>query len=200
MMKRTPLQRKTPLKAKSGLKTKKPLKAKTSLKSNSTLRAKTPIKSKCDIDRKVIDFSKKTPLKRKTKKPPTKAESQHLNRVASLGCVVCRNLGYGVTPLDMTAIHHIREGQGMAQRASHYEAFGLCGAHHQHGGYGIAIHAGQEEWEKRYGNESSLLFQTYTMLMETYPSEYTVNELPFSIQKLLREDDDGDADSKRFAS
>jgi hypothetical protein len=46
----------------------------------------------------------------------TKDDKRWLADVASLGCVVCRNLGYGASPAE---IHHIRTGQGIAQRADH---------------------------------------------------------------------------------
>ena len=81
----------------------------------------------------------------------------YLAAVASLGCVVCRNLGYGDTPAN---VHHIRLGQGASQRASDYLVIPLCATHHQHGGYGVAIHAGQEAWEALYGSELELLAQT----------------------------------------
>lgn len=58
----------------------------------------------------------------------TKAEKAHLDRVARLGCSLCRHLGYGETPAQL---HHIREGQGMGQRASHYLVVPLCPEHHQ---------------------------------------------------------------------
>lgn len=41
----------------------------------------------------------------------TKDDKRWLEDVASLGCVVCRNLGYGATPAE---VHHIRKGQGIA--------------------------------------------------------------------------------------
>jgi hypothetical protein len=91
----------------------------------------------------------------KVKKPPTKAEQAHMSKVAALGCVVCRNLGYGETP---AAIHHIRTGQG-AKRASHYEAIPLCPNHHQWGGYGVAFHAGKQAFEENFGSEIDLLKQ-----------------------------------------
>ncbi|MHB0806028.1 Ref family recombination enhancement nuclease [Stutzerimonas nitrititolerans] len=91
----------------------------------------------------------------------TKAESTHLSRVAALGCIVCRNLGYGESP---AACHHIRAGQGMSQRASHFEVIPLCGAHHQTGGHGVAIHAGQKTWEAKYGTELELLAQVRRLL------------------------------------
>ena len=75
----------------------------------------------------------------------TKDDKRWLEDVASLGCVVCRNLGYGATPAE---VHHIRKGQGIAQRADH-----------RTGGHGVAIHAGQKTWEENYGTESELLDQ-----------------------------------------
>ena len=52
-----------------------------------------------------------------------KAEKEHLSKVASVGCIVCRNLGFGESPAE---IHHVRTGQGMGQRASNYKAIPLC--------------------------------------------------------------------------
>jgi len=52
---------------------------------------------------------------------------QYKNKVASLGCMACRILGYGETPAQL---HHVREGQGMAQRASDWLVIPLCVEHH----------------------------------------------------------------------
>jgi hypothetical protein len=52
----------------------------------------------------------------------------------------------------------------MGQRASHFDAIGLCPTHHRTGGYGVAIHAGQKEWESRYGTELELLEYTREMM------------------------------------
>ena len=86
----------------------------------------------------------------------TKSEQQHLDRVAALCCVVCKNLGYPDSP---AGIHHVRTGQGGAQRASHFETLPLCAAHHQDGGYGVAYHAGSKIWQQNYGTELDLLAQ-----------------------------------------
>ena len=56
--------------------------------------------------------------------------------VASLGCVLCEDLGLGETPANL---HHVREGQGMSQRSSDWLVVPLCKEHHQgatgiHGG------------------------------------------------------------------
>lgn len=58
----------------------------------------------------------------------TAAEKRHLDRVARLGCILCRHLGYGNTP---ASIHHPRFAVGMAQRESHFLAIPLCHEHHQ---------------------------------------------------------------------
>jgi len=88
-------------------------------------------------------------------------DRQHLARVAALGCQVCRNLGFPDSPCE---IHHIRSGQGMGQRAKHDRAIGLCHLHHRTGGYGVALHAGQKEWERLYGTELELLEQVNQLL------------------------------------
>ena len=91
----------------------------------------------------------------------TKSEKRHLQRVADLGCIVCRKVYFCKTPAE---IHHIRAGQGMAQRAGHFETIPLCPPHHRTGGYGVAIHAGRESWEEAYGTESELLEQVRELL------------------------------------
>ena len=84
------------------------------------------------------------------KKKPNKAEREHMGKVADLGCLIC------AMP---ASVHHITTGVGMGQRASHYDTIPLCPTHHQHGGYGVAIHAGKKEWESLYGTELELLDQ-----------------------------------------
>lgn len=93
----------------------------------------------------------------------TKAEQRHLERVVALGCIVCRNEGLGESP---ATIHHIRAGQGGSQRSSHFEVLPLCPAHHQNGGHGVAIHAGRQTWENKYGTETELLVQVLYELGE----------------------------------
>lgn len=87
----------------------------------------------------------------------TAAERRHLGRLAAMGCIVCLREGFGETPCE---IHHLRHGQGMSQRASHYQAIGLCHTHHRTGGYGVAFHAGPKAFEDRFGSESDLLIDT----------------------------------------
>lgn len=76
----------------------------------------------------------------------TKQERAHLSRLADLGCVLCLRLGFHGTPAE---IHHIRTGQGMSQRASHYDAIPLCPRCHRgdDGLHGM----GRKAFERFYG-------------------------------------------------
>lgn len=56
------------------------------------------------------------------------AGARHMGKVAALGCVVCRRLELGQTPAE---VHHIRDGQGAAQRASDFLTVPLCPEHHR---------------------------------------------------------------------
>ena len=100
---------------------------------------------------------KRTAMKKKARKPATKAERDHMGVVAGLCCVVCRNLGYGDSPAE---VHHVRYLAGGGQRSSNLDTIPLCPPHHRLGGYGVAFHAGPEEFERRYGTEAELLEQT----------------------------------------
>lgn len=50
------------------------------------------------------------------------------SKVAAIGCILCRHLDLGETP---AMLHHVREGQGMSQRASDWLVVPLCREHHQ---------------------------------------------------------------------
>jgi len=88
-------------------------------------------------------------------KKATKVDREYMSKVAELGCIICSDfLGIPDSP---ASIHHIRSGQGLGQRASHKDILPLCHQHHQGGGLGVAIHAGQKTWEEKYATESELL-------------------------------------------
>ena len=91
----------------------------------------------------------------------TKAEREHMIRVARLGCLACKKDGY-LTP--EVELHHPRHGVGMGRKASHYDVLPLCHAHHRTGGHGIAFHAGKQAWEAKYGTETELLEEVQTLL------------------------------------
>lgn len=89
-----------------------------------------------------------------------KSEQQHVDRVATLGCVACYvQFGEWGTPGE---IHHIKEGQGAAQRAGWDKVLCLCVGHHRHDDKRadkVAIHGntGRKTFVKRYGSEGDLL-------------------------------------------
>lgn len=85
-----------------------------------TLQRKTPLRSTSTL--------KRSPMRKKARKTRTKAESAYHDRVAQLGCILCDLLGYPQVP---ATLHHLREGQGMAQRASHWLVIPLCPVCHQ---------------------------------------------------------------------
>jgi len=93
-----------------------------------------------------------------------KDEKAHYKKLFEFGCIVCRNVGFGYSAPH---IHHIRHGVGLAMRSHWSLAIPLCPLHHQNGGHGVALHAGQKTFEEKYGTESELLNQTLTILNST---------------------------------
>ena len=83
----------------------------------------------------------------------TKAEKRYLDRVASLPCQCCGAEGVHV--------HHVREGQGMAQRAQNCLAVALCPACHT-GSQGI--HGDRRLLKARKLDEMDLLAKTIEAL------------------------------------
>ncbi len=62
----------------------------------------------------------------------TKAERIHMDKVANLGCLICRKQGNLYSPAEL---HHIRDVTltGLGQRSKHTEIIPLCIAHHRIG-------------------------------------------------------------------
>jgi hypothetical protein len=92
-----------------------------------------------------------------------KDEKRHYDKLAQLGCIVCRREGWGYSAPH---IHHIRTGAGIGRKNHWSLAIPLCPNHHQHGGYGIALHAGQKEFEKKFGTEAELLAETLNLIKD----------------------------------
>lgn len=92
----------------------------------------------------------------------TRSEKQWLDRVAGLGCYLCRHLGHGPTPAQ---IHHLREGQGMAQRGSNWTVIPLCDRHHANSSQD-GIHGGRKAWKLAQVDEMDALADTIERLME----------------------------------
>lgn len=82
-------------------------------------------------------------------KKPASSERQHMERVAKQPCIACGNHG--------VQVHHIREGQGLSQRAAHFLTIPLCSACHSGA---LSIHMTKRQFEKIYGDELTLLNRT----------------------------------------
>lgn len=96
----------------------------------------------------------------------TKAERQHLSRLAELGCVACLIQGTPGTPAEM---HHPRTGTGMGRRASHMDALPLCPPHHR-GTAGLSvpsIHGSKRAFIEAFGTEAELLEKVRELLQIT---------------------------------
>lgn len=83
----------------------------------------------------------------------TKSEREHMARVASLPCACCGQ--YGVQ------VHHIRDGQGMSQRASNFLTVPLCPECHT-GQYGV--HGDKSRMRARKQSELDWLADTIEKL------------------------------------
>jgi hypothetical protein len=90
----------------------------------------------------------------------TKAVQRHKDSAAQLGCYLCRHLGYGPTPAQL---HHVREGQGMAQRASDWLVVPLCDKHHANSSPD-GIHGGRKAWKLAQVDEMDALADTLERL------------------------------------
>ena len=82
---------------------------------------------------------------------------KHYGRIAGLGCILCRHLGYLDTPAE---IHHIRR---LGNVRNDSPVIPLCPEHHRgnSGVHGL----GKKGFAKRYGlTEENLLEQTNKLL------------------------------------
>jgi hypothetical protein len=84
------------------------------------------------------------------------AKNKYYDKVADLGCILCRKLGYDGTPCE---IHHIRR----AGRRSDAPVIGLCPSHHRGD---IGVHGmGRKAFERHYQTtEEKLLAWTEELL------------------------------------
>lgn len=81
---------------------------------------------------------------KKKKEGQSTREKAHLDLIRSTPCVVCRMMGF--VNHRRSDPHHVKEGQGMACKASDYETIPLCPRHHTIGQKGEAYHADPGSW------------------------------------------------------
>jgi len=89
-----------------------------------------------------------------------KHRKEHMSKVARLGCIVCKQMGYPDTPCEL---HHIKEkGKSkMGKKASDYEVIGLCYLHHR-GDQGY--HHSPKKFNAKWGSQKELLDFTLTQV------------------------------------
>jgi hypothetical protein len=124
--------------------------------------------------------------KTRRRAPATPAEKAHMRDTVSLGCIACQKDRIKACP--HTSIHHVREGYGAGQRASNWEVIPLGEPHHQGNlepepgaPKAIAFHKAERTFRARYGNEITLLKETWERLgldFEKLP-EYRGSEPPW---------------------
>lgn len=93
-------------------------------------------------------------------KPGRVEDPAHLARVRSLPCIACEL--NGLAQFTPTEAHHIRDGQGMGQKAGDDEAIPLCVFHHRTGFSSIHLAPATFKW--LYGTERRLLAMTLERL------------------------------------
>lgn len=157
-MKRTPLERSTPMRRKGSMGPGR----------------KAPRKARQDGHAIMLTTRKPDPrpskAQRKNRGPATKSEKEFMARVRRLGCLACRHdTGQWVAP----ALHHIRQDYGK-KRASNWEVLPLCEGHHQGllDGTKLAFHRASRTWCARYGTEVQLLqvvYEALEMRFDTIP-------------------------------
>lgn len=80
-----------------------------------------------------------------------------MDRVARLGCILCRRNGYHDTPAEL---HHPRTGIGASRRAAHADVIPLCPYHHRSSNEALHV-MGRKAWERHHGiTELKLLDET----------------------------------------
>ena len=91
----------------------------------------------------------------------TLAEKKWMGRVAALGCFLCHQTGYGHQPAQ---VHHLREGEGMAQRGSNWITVPLCERHHANSSPD-GIHGQRRAWKLAHLDEMDALSWTLQKLI-----------------------------------
>jgi hypothetical protein len=87
------------------------------------------------------------------------AKNKHYDKVADLGCILCKKIGYDGTPCE---IHHIRRG-GCRNSAP---VIGLCPSHHRGD---IGVHGmGRKAFERHYQTTEEELLAWTKELLDTH--------------------------------
>ena len=92
----------------------------------------------------------------------TKEDKEHMNKVANLGCLICRKEGRMFVPAEL---HHIRDITmfGLGQRAKHTQVLPLCPKHHRIGKESFRYNS--KGFSKKWGSQKKLLKETLDLLI-----------------------------------
>jgi len=92
----------------------------------------------------------------------TKKEREHMDKVARLGCLICRKEGNPFSPCEL---HHIRDVSmiGLGQRAKHTQCIPLCQKHHRTSKE--SFHHNSRAFSKKWGSQRDLLKETLDLLV-----------------------------------
>ena len=92
---------------------------------------------------------------------PTKAQKKYWTAIVELGCIACRHDGV-YNPA--TGVHHL---DGRTKTNSHWLVISLCKNHHQGvDGFELCVHPNKARFEKKYGEQISLLKETLGILKD----------------------------------
>ena len=80
-------------------------------------------------------------------------------QIVALGCIVCRRHGIYTKAI----LHHVRKLRTSKKRKL-APVIPLCNAHHKGYGWGISLHDGEKEFERRYGTVDSMLDEVQQIL------------------------------------
>lgn len=89
----------------------------------------------------------------------TKSDNEWMGLITGLGCIACLVQGTPDTPAE---VHHIRAGQGKAQRSDHKKSLGLCPPHHRGTDHPRtpSIHMARRAFIEKFGTEQELYERT----------------------------------------
>ena len=87
-----------------------------------------------------------------------KYRSEYLSKLANLGCIICKKMGFQDSPAE---IHHINEGR-IGKRASFRKCLPLCPNHHRNGIE--SYHYSPKKFNAKWGSQKDLLTETLTQV------------------------------------
>jgi len=93
----------------------------------------------------------------------TKPEQKSNENLVRIGCIVCRNLGYGYSAPQIAHVH--TPGKPGDPRKNKRK-IPLCPPHHLQAGFGVSYHDGDKTWQKMYGDENDLADQVEQLVKE----------------------------------